>query len=86
MALHLGGLAADGYGACDVGGAVEILGAGVDEQQVAVLDDGVRLLLGFVVYDGAVRAEAGYGAEAFAVELVLGGAFFVEDAHHVELG
>ena len=59
---------ADRHHAGDVGGAAQVLAAGVDQQQAVAFDVGVRLLGGAVVHDRAVGVEAGDGAEARADE------------------
>ena len=60
---HLLGRLADRDGAGDVGGAVLILRAGIDQQQVAEGDAAVGLAGDAVMHDGAVRPGAGDGRE-----------------------
>ena len=73
-------------GARDVGGAVEVLRARVDEQQVAVAHGHVTLGRGLVVDDGAVGAVAGDGAERLVKEQRHGLAVAVENLAHACLG
>ena len=54
---------ADRDGAGDVGRAVLILRAGIDQQQIARRDPAVGLAGDAVVHDGAVRPGAGDGRE-----------------------
>ena len=65
---------ADGDGAGDVGGAVGVLRAAVDEQELARRDLAVRGLGDPVVHDGAVRAGAGDGVEGDVAQRAGGGA------------
>ncbi len=69
MAAHLGRGRADGDGARDVGGAVGILAAGIDEiERVAGEAERGRAHRP-VMHDGAVRPHAGDGVEADVLEL-----------------
>ena len=52
---HLGGRRADGDGAGDVGGAVVVLGAGIDQEQFVRRDAAVAVARDAVMHDGAVR-------------------------------
>ncbi|GCC46735.1 hypothetical protein chiPu_0030840, partial [Chiloscyllium punctatum] len=60
---HLCGRAADRDGAGDVGGAVLILRAGIDQQEIAGHDAAVGLARHAIMHDGAVRPGAGDGRE-----------------------
>ena len=54
---------ADRHGAGDVGGAVAILGAGIDQVERAGFEGRIRFRRNPVVDDGAVRPGAGDGVE-----------------------
>ena len=60
---HLGGRLADDDGAGDVGGAVLILAAGIDQEQIAGRDRAVGLAGDAIMHDRAVRAGARDGRE-----------------------
>ena len=60
---HLLGRLADRHGAGDVGGAVLILRAGIEQEQLALRELAVGGARHAVVHDGAVRAGAGDGVE-----------------------
>ena len=66
--LRLGRLRADRDGAGDVGGAVDILGTGIDEIGLAGFERPVGALARPVVDDGAVRPGAGDRVEAEIAE------------------
>ncbi|MNS82333.1 hypothetical protein D3C72_1160740 [compost metagenome] len=66
IALVLGRDRADGDDARDVRGAAPILAARVDQQQAVAFDGGRSIRMGVVMHDGAMRIEAGDGAEAGA--------------------
>src|SRR5438477_781642 len=66
---HLVGRLADRHGAGNVGGAIDILAAGVDQIERALLELAVGLLARAVVDDGAVRASAGNAVERKVAEL-----------------
>ncbi len=63
IAAHLGARRADGNRARDVGGAVFILAAGIDEEQLARCDAAVAGAGDAVMHDGAVGTGAGDGGE-----------------------
>src|SRR6185369_2245983 len=70
--LHLRGWRADRDGARDVGGAIEILAAGIDQVDRVHLDLAAALLRDLVMDDCAVRPGARDGVEAeVAEEIVL---------------
>ena len=54
---------AEGNGAGDVGGAVEILCAAVEQQEAFWLQRYIRLRSGLVMYDGTMSLIAGDGVE-----------------------
>ena len=54
---------ADRHGAGDVGGAVLILSAGIEQEQLAVLELAVGGARNAVMHDGAIRTGAGDGVE-----------------------
>ncbi len=85
VALLRRGLA-QGDGAGDVGGAVEILAAGVDEQQSAGLQARRALDRGLIVNYGAMLLVAGYHAKAVAAIHVILCALALQAAVHIELG
>ena len=74
------------YCACDVGGAVEVLGTRVDQQQPRGVESGVRFGVGLIVYDGSVRAVAGDRAETFVEVMFAAAAVFAQDFGHVHFG
>ena len=82
---HLGGRRADGDGARHVGGAVEILRAGIDEIERARLELALGLGARLVMHDGAVRARARDGGEAQIAEIVAAAAEFLEPVGHSDL-
>ena len=65
---HFVGRLADGDGACDVGGAVFVLPAGVDQKQLAGRNLAVGRARDAVVHDGAVRARAGNGRKRYVLQ------------------
>ena len=70
--LHLFSQRAKGNGTGDVGSAVEILGAAVQQQQSFGLEWDIRLGRRFIVYDSAMIAIAGNGVEGdIAIEGLL---------------
>ena len=66
---HLGAGRADRHGAGDVGRAVAILAARIDEIEAARLERALGRLGGAVMHDGAVGAGAGNGVEAQIAQL-----------------
>jgi hypothetical protein len=84
-ALFLG-RCADGDGAGDVGRAVDILAARVDQEKLARAYLAVRAVGHAVVDDGAVRARAADRVEADVVERVRGAAEAFERLDDVDLG
>src|SRR5216684_2064926 len=71
---HLRRRLADRHRARDVGGAVEILRAGIDEIERARLEPALALGRGAVMHDGAVGPGAGDGGKAQIAEIVARGA------------
>ena len=65
---HLFGGAAEGNGAGDVGGAVEILSAAVDQQQRIFLQPGVGVFRRLIVDDCRIGAGAGDGRETVRIK------------------
>ena len=66
--LHLGRRLADGDCAGDVRGAVEILRAGIDQIEFALLQGAVGRLGGPVMHDGSVGPGAGNGVKTEVAE------------------
>ena len=60
---HLVGRSTHGYGAGDVGGAVLILPAGIDQEQLAIAEHAVGGTRNAVMHDRAIRARSGDGRE-----------------------
>ena len=71
---HLGRRFADGDGARHVGGAVEILGAGIDQIEGAGRELPVGLRRRVIMHHRAVGSGAGNGVEAEAAEMLGPGA------------
>ena len=82
---HLVAGVADGHGAGDVGGAVEILGAGVHQQQVSRPGPAVGLAGRAIVDHGPVGTGAGDGVEGQVPQLARGGAEALELCHRLDL-
>ncbi len=76
---------ADGHGAGDVGGAVQILGAGIHQQQGAGFGALVQPMGRAIVDHGAVGRRAGDGVEGQVLERAGVGAEAFELAHHLDL-
>ena len=69
VAALLGRRRADGDGAGDIGGAVQVMPAGIHEKQFAVGEAAVGLLARPIMHDGAVRSGAGDGVETDVLEM-----------------
>ena len=82
---HLVRRLADGDRARDVGGAVEILRAAVDEEQLARPQLAVGRLADAIVDDGAVGAAAGDGVERNLAQLIGGPAEAFQAPHRLDL-
>ena len=81
-----GGNWPDRHRAGDVGGAVGVLPAAVDQQQLARRHRSVRRLRHAVMHDRAVRPGAADRVERDVAQLARRGADFLEPPHHVDLG
>ena len=86
VAPLLGGGFAQRQHAGDVGGAAQVLAAGVDQQQAPGLQRAVRFGCGAVMRQRAVGLVAGDGGKALADVLRLRGALLAEQRVHVQLG
>ena len=73
-------------GTGNIGGAVQIGGTAVHQQEALALQLGMVLLGGVVVHHGSVSTVGGNGAKALHDEFVLCGAVLVEDLVHSQLG
>ena len=82
---HLRRRLADGDRARDVGGAVEILRAAVDEEQLARAQLAVGRGVDAVVHDGAIGPAAGDRVEADLAELIRRAAEAFEPPHGLDL-
>ena len=77
---------ADDHRAGDVGGAVEVLPAGIDQEDLVAPQLAVRILGGMVVRDRRMRAGGGDGLEGEVLQLARLGAEGLELRRSVDLG
>ncbi len=83
---HLGAGLADRNGAGDVGGAVLVLAAGIDQEQLAGRDGAIGLARDAVMHDRAVGAGAGDGGKGNVLEQAGVAAKAFERRDRIDLG
>ena len=83
---HVGGRRPDGDGAGDVGGAVLVLAAGIEQKQFARRDAAIALAGHPVMHDGAVRPGAGDGGKRDVLEQAGVAAKALHRLHRVDFG
>ena len=83
---HFGGGLAHHDGAGDVGGAVGILRAAVQQEHLARIDGAVGRTRHTVMHDGAIAARAGNGVERHVAEHASGAAETFQSLGGIDLG